>query len=80
MSQRPGIQITKHESVDGGEHPNRYIPAVSAHIRLYWPAHVDLDTVTSTLEVAYTEALDAARARHAQMAPRERKSNEDPSD
>jgi hypothetical protein len=58
MSQRPGIQITTHLPVDGGEHPNRYLPYVSAHVRTYWPAHADIEVVKDAMNRAHERALE----------------------
>lgn len=59
MSSRPGVQVTVKREADGGEHPNRYIGLVSAHVRVYWPPLADIREVYKALDDAHNEALDA---------------------
>ena len=63
MSSRPGIQITREYEADGGEHPNKYRPNVSAHIRVYWPPLATQSLIVATLDEAYWGALEAIRER-----------------
>jgi hypothetical protein len=59
MSARPGIQITVRREAEGGEHPNRYVSCVSAHIRVYWPPKATREEIYAALGEAYGAALDA---------------------
>lgn len=57
MSSRPGVEVTVQRPADGGEHPNRFIPFVSAHIRVFWPPLASEAEVALALAEATTEAL-----------------------
>ena len=63
MSSRPGVQLTVRREAEGGEHPNRYIGLVSAHVRVYWPPLVDIDEIRYALGEAYEKALDEIDAK-----------------
>lgn len=63
MAQRPGVQLTAHRPADGGEHPNRYFPTISAHIRVYWPPKATRDEVLQALTDAYLQAGEEIQAR-----------------
>lgn len=62
MSRRNGIQLTVQRSADGGEHPNRFIPAVSAHVRVYWPPLATRQEIEDALNEAHIQALDRIRS------------------
>ena len=69
MSQRPGIQITVENPADGGDHPNRYLPYISAHIRAYWPAHAPLRDVLDSIHEAHERAIREATQKWRDTAP-----------
>jgi len=64
MAQRPGIQLTVDKEADGGVSPNRFVPLISAHVRLYWPALATQSEVESALEEAYVLVLHEFRDRY----------------
>ena len=61
MSARDGVQLTVNRPVDGGESPNRYVPFVSAHVRIYWPPGTDRDIIEDVAKQALYDALEEAR-------------------
>lgn len=64
MSSRPGVQVTVRREADGGEHPNRYVGLVSAHVRVYWPPLADVEEIRYALGAAYREAFDAINEKY----------------
>lgn len=64
MSARPGIQITVKREADGGEHPNRYVGLVSAHVRVYWPPLAAVEEIRYALGDAYNAAWDAINEKY----------------
>lgn len=61
MSRRIGIQVTHIAEADGGEHPNKFVPLVSAHVRLYWPPLATEREVLDALTEGYLDAIGATR-------------------
>ena len=62
MAGRPGVVVTVDKDADGGVSPNRFVPQISAHIRLYWPPRATIEEVTEALLQAYRETLEAVNA------------------
>lgn len=56
MSNRPGLRVTIRKPADGGASPNRYVPVITAEIRLHWPPKATADDIDAALSAAIDEA------------------------
>lgn len=63
MAARPGIIVDVQHDADGGDHPNKYNPVVSVHVRAYWPPLATQRQVEDALKEAYVASLAAFRSK-----------------
>lgn len=57
-SARNGWQGTVKIPVPERESPNRQVPYVSAHIRVYWPGNATYEQIEEAMDRAFYEAQD----------------------
>lgn len=64
MSQRPSVYVSLRVPCDGGESPNRFLPEITAEIRLFFPPAAMQPNVTNVLLDAIDNAFrDLVRLR-----------------
>lgn len=56
MSSRPGVLATVIAPADGGVSPNRYVPAITAEVRVFWPPKATEAEVMDALTRAVAKA------------------------
>lgn len=66
MSARPGISVDAKIPADGGEHPNKFRPEVSVHIRASWPPLATEIEVKAAMYNAIDAAWDAIAEKRAE--------------
>jgi hypothetical protein len=65
MSSRPGIVASAVVPADGGVSPNRYRPAVTAELRVFWPPKARDEEIEKALQDALFQARQEIQARRA---------------
>lgn len=63
MSQRPRVHSTVRVPADGGKSPNRYVPEITAEVRVVWPPRADRAAVLGALDRAHRDARRALEER-----------------
>lgn len=72
MSSRPGVVVNVERPAEGGESPNRYVPWITAQVRVYWPPTSSYAEVVAALNEAHRQALTDIRFRgNAERLPAE---------
>ncbi|UYL87675.1 hypothetical protein SEA_VRESIDENCE_35 [Arthrobacter phage VResidence] len=67
MSSRPGVLATHIAPADGGVSPNRYIPSITAEVRVFWPPLATEAEILDALNRAVASAhkqIDERRAEY----------------
>lgn len=56
MSARPNAYASVRRPCDGGESPNRYVPEITAEVRVFAPPRVSQEEVLDALAEAFLDA------------------------
>lgn len=56
MGSRPGVIANATVCADGGREPNKYIPYVSAYVRVHWPPLATDQEIDDALQAAVRDA------------------------
>lgn len=56
MTSRPGIVATVRQPADGGQSPNRYVPEITAELRVFWPPRATPAEIRQAIDAAVDES------------------------
>ena len=62
MSHRPHAYASVRLATHGGNPPNRYLPVITADLRVYWTPTTRRERIIAALDQAYKIALDQINA------------------
>ncbi len=60
MARRHGFTASEYIKFDGGEPPNRKVPAITAELRCFWPGPANINDVLAAIDEVRERAVEEA--------------------